>query len=145
MSIKIKTLRLQKINIMDFIEYKNMAEKELIAILLKIKNTADELVDRVGALDKIIRTPEWRERRDAIVLEYAVIKNQLKEIHHYIHLGRNEVRIGTFYKNFFCPAIDDCYIHCDAKTNEKDMSVLLHSLYDIDSYIRYYMPKNNVE
>ena len=124
------------------IDYKSMDNKELTDILLRIKASANNLMDCITELKATVQGYERRDRRDVIIAEYATLKKQLKEIYHYTQLGRNQVHIGTFYSSFFCPAIMDCYIHCNAKINETNLEKLFSSLYDISDYIIYYLPRS---
>ncbi len=71
--------------------------------------------------------------------EYAQLKEQLKDIFHYISLERNEMAPGTFYSSYFCPAIRESYINCNAKKNSNNMDEVFNSLYDVYDYIHYYL------
>lgn len=128
---------------MDSIAYRNMDDEELKAILLCFKTTANRLMDRISALKIEPSGYTWKVKRDDIIAEYKVIKNRLKEIYHYTQLARNKIYEYTFYNSIFRPAITDCFVHCNAKTNGTNLDSLYNSLWEIWDYILYYIPENS--
>lgn len=120
------------------LDYKSMSDGELKKIILDIRTISSRLMDQVSALQQRSFSREAQEEKEQIVSEYARLKGQLKEIYHYTQLGRNELPGHNFYNAYFCPAIRDCYLHCDAKTNERNLSKLLSSLYQIWSEAIYH-------
>lgn len=120
------------------LDYKSMSDGELKKIILDIRTISSRLMDQVSALQQRSFSREAQEEKEQIVSEYARLKGQLKEIYHYTQLGRNELPGHNFYNAYFCPAIRDCYLHCDAKTNERNLSKLQSSLYQIWSEAIYH-------
>ncbi|HAN20670.1 MAG: hypothetical protein A2Y15_04490 [Clostridiales bacterium GWF2_36_10] len=127
---------------MNIKKYISTSDNELKSILLELKSTANNLMISISNLKNNTSGHAFRNERDAIISKYATLKTQLKEIYHYINLEKNEDLSNSFYSCYFCPAVTDCYIHCDAKANGTDLEKLYSSLYDIDDYINYYLLKN---
>lgn len=125
------------------LDYKSLPDEELQGIISAISSRANTLMDEITQLEKQPYSPVKREKKDAIISEYATLKRQLQGIYHYTDLGKNSTFERNFYNSFFCPAIRDCYLACHAKTNEKNLQKIFASLWEIWSEAVYYTPANN--
>jgi hypothetical protein len=117
-----------------------MIDNNLLAILVDIGTTADTLRKRIDTLKETSKYTQ-SENYNVIIAEYAVLKNKLKEIYKYTQLVRNRFYLDSFYNKYFSPAISDCYLHCVAKTNEKNIDKLYTTLYQIWCYINCHISK----
>ena len=122
-------------------DYKTMSDADLRDILVDIRNTSEHLMDKLTPILEHPNSNQARAQKEQIVAEYALLKNRLKEIYHYIQLGRNDLSGFNFYNAFFCPKIRDCYLSCQAKTNETNLVKLHDSLWNIWDYA--YLPLGN--
>ena len=121
-------------------EYSKMTKAEIIEFLSRMKSEADECMDRISEI-KNFTGSAYKEKLQDIRYRYAKLKELAKEAYHYTHLTINKNEENLFYTSFFVPAIQDIYVHCDAKINSSNPQELFHSLYDISYYARYYLPK----
>ena len=113
--------------------YKQLDEIELKGIIKYYCDESSLCLDIIGTL----ATKEYDESEYLNVLKkYKEMKDQLKEIYHYVRLDCNQVGIDPWYEAFK-KAIMDMYVHATAKSNTKNIQKLTDSIYDINSYATY--------
>ena len=112
-------------------DYKSMTDEELQNIISDIRDTASRWMNEITEAQAAPNNYEVQAKKERIVYEYAQLKSRLKEIYHYTQLGRNDLPGHNFYNAYFCPAIRDCYLDCTAKTNERNLSKLSSTFYQI--------------
>jgi len=115
-------------------KYNKLNKDELEGIIRYFRGEVDSCTKILGSImaGKIKDKSSYMN----VLKTYGNLKEELKEIYHYVGLERNQTYVDEWYP-VFKSAIVDMYIHAAAPKNTSDMKKLQSALYDIWDYAGY--------